>query len=101
MTYKRRMKRYFFHTSDGTIERDLIGTELASDNEARSTAVKFAAKRLVERPEMMWESSDFRVDVTDVKGETLFTMICVAIDGPAYWNKRMQHSVAINDEQLL
>jgi hypothetical protein len=82
------MARYFFHSADGIVDRDTIGTELVNDHAARSAAVRFAAEYLAKDPNMLWESRDFRVDVTDENGETLFTVITVAIDGPGLWRRK-------------
>jgi hypothetical protein len=78
------MPRYFFHTADGSVDRDTEGQELRDANAARTQAVKFAADCLADNPEFLWQSCDFRVDVTDEADLTVFTLITIALDGPSY-----------------
>ncbi len=59
------MPRYFFHTADGSRERDEEGTELPDHNAARREAIKLAGAVLSEQPDVLWHSRDFRVEVTD------------------------------------
>ena len=77
------MPRYFFHRSDGYVERDDEGVELSSLHAARVEAVTFAGASLAEEPEQVWNGQDFRVEVTDEQGLLLFTVITLAIDSPA------------------
>jgi hypothetical protein len=82
--YSPYMPRYFFHTADGSVDRDISGTELPNANAARTYAVKFAAECLAADPGYLWESGEFRIDVTDEQNRTVFTMISIAIAGPEY-----------------
>jgi hypothetical protein len=75
--------RYFFHTADGSRERDTTGTVLASYEEARAAAIQYAGDVLSHEPEHLWKDSDFRVEVTDEHDLMLFTVIMLAVDAPA------------------
>jgi hypothetical protein len=77
------MPRYFFHTADGSRERDTEGTELANYREARAVAIQHAGELLTHEPEHLWHDSDFRIEVTDETGLILFTVIMLAVDAPA------------------
>jgi hypothetical protein len=77
------MPRYFFHTADGSRDRDLVGTELNNYREARAAAIQYAGDVLSHEPEQLWDDADFRIEVTDETGLMLFTVIMLAIDAPA------------------
>lgn len=76
------MPRFFFHLTDGTIERDQDGTELETLAEARIQAAIFAGGALREDPKHVWKGQELRVEVTDEAGDLLFTVITLAIDSP-------------------
>lgn len=69
--------------ADGSRERDEEGTELPDHNAARREAIKFAGAVLNDQPDVLWDSRDFRVEVTDEAGLMLFTIITLAVDAPA------------------
>ena len=54
------MPRYFFHTANGSRERDEEGTELLDHNAARREAIKLAGAVLSEQPDVLWGHRDFR-----------------------------------------
>ena len=68
------MPRYFFHSEDGFLEHDGEGTELADQAAARVEAVRLAGGLLQDRPQALWESTRWRLLVTDVTGMILFTI---------------------------
>ena len=74
------MPRYFFHTADGSRERDTTGTELRDCNAARREAVRFAGAVLSHEPEILWDGHDFLIEVTDASDLMLFTIIMRAVD---------------------
>ena len=74
--------RYFFHTADGSRERDVVGVELADLPDARRQAVAFLGECMRDNPNIL-EDHDFRVEVTDIRGLLLFTVITIAINAPA------------------
>ena len=68
------MPRYFFHSEDGRLEHDHEGTELADVGAARTEAVRFAGSLLSNRPQALWESTRWRLLVTDESALILFTI---------------------------
>ena len=77
------MPRYFFHTADGSRDRDTEGTELPDARTARVSAIRYAGDVLSDQPELLWDGRDFRVEVTTEEGDLLFTIITLAVDAPA------------------
>ncbi len=77
------MPRYFFHTADGSRDRDLDGTELASAAAARVEAIRYAGHVISDEPDRLLDGRDFRVEVTGEDGALLFTIITLAVDAPA------------------
>ena len=68
------MPRYFFHSEDGHLEHDSSGTELPDAGAARIEAVRFAGSLLADRPQALWESTRWRMLVTDENAAILFTI---------------------------
>ena len=68
------MPRYFFHSEDGRLEHDETGTELADTAAARVAAVQFAGALLRDRSQALWESTRWRMLVTDETDAILFTI---------------------------
>jgi len=77
------MPRYFFHTADGGRDRDRQGVELADAAAAHKEAIRFAGTVLNDEPDLLGGGRDFRVEVTDERGDLLFTIIALAVDAPA------------------
>ena len=77
------MPRYFFHTADGTRERDHEGTELPDQAAARIAAIRLTGALISDRPDYLWDGRDFRVEVMTERGDLLFTIITLAVDAPA------------------
>ena len=77
------MPLYHFNLADGSFDPDPEGTELANVNEARAEAVRYAGAIMRERPEVVWDGGDWRVEVTGPDRNLLFTVIVIAIDAPA------------------
>lgn len=77
------MPRYFFHSLDGSVDRDTEGTELADWRQARKHAVLYASALLSDDPDVVWHGDDFRIEVTDAEQAILFTVVVFAIDGTA------------------
>lgn len=77
------MPRYFFHSADGTRDRDTDGTELPDQAAARKEGIKYAGLVMAEQPDSLWDGRDFRVEVADEAQQLLFTIIMLAIDAPA------------------
>jgi hypothetical protein len=73
--------RYFFHTADGSRERDVVGVELPALPDARHQAITFLGECIKDDPNLL-EHHDFRVEVTDTLGELLLTVITIAVSAP-------------------
>ena len=82
------MQRFFFHTADGSRDRDTTGTELPDQGTARVRAIQYAGECLTHEPSVLWDGRDFRVEVTDESGALLFTIITLAINAPAAGSTR-------------
>ncbi len=74
------MARFFFHTVDGRRDRDTTGTELPDAVAARVAAIRYAGDLLSDQPDMLWDGSDFRVEVTDEQSKLVCTIITIAVD---------------------
>ena len=74
------MPRYFFHRTDGYVDHDNEGVELADLRAVRTEAVMFAGASLRDDPDQVWGGQDFRIEVTDAQGMLLFTVVTLAID---------------------
>ena len=76
--------RYFFNLAGAIHRPDNKGLMIATLSDARIEAVKFAAEYLRDRPELVWLGEEFRVEVTDGEGRTMFTFIAVGVDSPPH-----------------
>lgn len=77
------MPRYFFHSEDGRLEHDAVGTELADTASARLEAVRFAGALLKDRAQALWEGTRWRLLVTDESALILFTVEVNTVIGAA------------------
>ena len=77
------MPRYFFHSEDGRLEHDDEGTELADSGAARIAAVQLAGALLKDRSQALWESTRWRLLVTDEHAAILFTIEMSTVIGSA------------------
>jgi hypothetical protein len=77
------MPRYFFHVIDGVTCTDLEGVEIGSLAEARREAVRLSGEILSEHPGDFWTDEQWRMDVADESGLTLFALHFSAVDAPA------------------
>ena len=73
------MPRYFFHTDDRT---DAEGTELASVEVAKCSAVTLAGKIICEKPERFWDKAEWSMTVTDDRGLTLLQLQIIGTEAP-------------------
>jgi hypothetical protein len=73
--------RYFFHTADGSRDRDTDGTELPDLAAARRQAIIYAGDCMSDDPGILGDR-DFRVEVTDENDLMLFTVITLAVNSP-------------------
>jgi hypothetical protein len=75
------MPVYHFNLADHLIERDIVGTELASPMVARVEAIRFAGAYLADHPELMDDGRRFEVWVTDDADRPVYTVSITARDG--------------------
>ena len=76
------MPRYFFHTADGGRVHDDEGQELADTGAARKAAIRYAGAVLHDEPDILWDGSEFRVEVTDENGAWVLTVVTLAVSAP-------------------
>ena len=74
------MPRYFFHRTDGFVENDREGTELADLHAARQEALIYAGRSMSDDPDLVWDGQEFRVDVTNDTGALLLSVVVRAIE---------------------
>ena len=72
------MPRYFFNLQDGRSRPDREGTELADIGTARAEAVRLSGEVLRDTGAKYWDHPDWRLDVLDERGRTLFSLRFVA-----------------------
>jgi hypothetical protein len=77
------VQRYFFHTADGDVFHDLVGTELPNEDAARIEAARLLGQLVNEKPADVWKDDDFRITVTDEADLILFTIDVAAVVAPA------------------
>jgi hypothetical protein len=75
--------RYFFHTVDGSRDRDTVGTEFPDHAAARKAGIRVAGELLNEDPDRLWDGQEFRVEVTNRDNTLLFTIILRAVNAVA------------------
>jgi hypothetical protein len=68
------MPRYFFHIQDGISSRDTIGTELPDVYTAQAQAIRFSGEILRELGAKFWDGTEWKLEVTDEQGRTLFIL---------------------------
>ncbi|HVV33924.1 MAG TPA: hypothetical protein VHC73_11915 [Vitreimonas sp.] len=69
------MPRYFFHTTNGKRTPDAEGIDLVDVSAARTTAIRLAGELLKDAPDLLCETTDLKVDVTDGNAATLFSVL--------------------------
>jgi hypothetical protein len=65
--------RYFFHIQDGKDIPDAEGLELAGLAEARNQAIVAAGEMIRTDGHTVWNGSEWRMEVIDEAGSTVFT----------------------------
>jgi hypothetical protein len=68
------MPGYFFNVHDGRSSPDQEGTELPDIGTAWAQAVGFSGEVLRDTGAKYWDHPDWRLDVLDEGGRTLFTL---------------------------
>jgi phage terminase large subunit-like protein len=74
---------YFFNVAGAAYDPDVEGYELASMGDARLMAARHAGELLRDRPGVVWQGEELRVEVTDANQLVLFTVIVIGVDAPA------------------
>jgi phage terminase large subunit-like protein len=75
--------RYFFNLAGAVYDPDNEGYELPSLGDARVMAAKHAGEVLRDRPGIVWQGEELRVEVTDKNRLVMFTLIVVGVDAPS------------------
>jgi hypothetical protein len=78
--------RYFFHTTNGKHTADAEGIDLPDASAARVAAIRLAGELLKDAPNLLSETTDLKVEVTDANALALFTVL-VSLLGPAAGQK--------------
>lgn len=76
------MPRYHFHIHDGTTITDRAGRELPDLAAAQRVAIRLAGEAL-EQVDDFWSGHEWRMQVTDAYGLTLFLLDFVGTLAPA------------------
>jgi len=74
--------RYFFHIHDGISLPDDEGTILNDLEAARLEAILLTSALLRENSKDFWNGHEWKLDVADEHGLTLFTLMFIALDAP-------------------
>ena len=77
------MERFFFHVMDGTSAPDHEGVLLSGLGAARIEAVRLTGALLSEIPASVCAGDDWRIEVADQTGLTLFMITVITTDSPA------------------
>ena len=76
------MPRFHFNVLDGTAFIDQVGVELASLNDAKREAMRYAGAMLVDSAGVSRPDREWRVEVTDHQGLALFRLAVSMMDPP-------------------
>jgi phage terminase large subunit-like protein len=79
---------YFFNLAGAIYDPDVVGLELPSLGAARVMAAKHAGEVLRDRPGVVWQGEELRVEVTDSDQLVLFTLIVLGVDAPCSVGKQ-------------
>ena len=77
------MARYFFNLAGAVYDPDNEGFDLPSLGQARVMAAQHAGEVLRDRPGVVWDGEELRVEVTDENRLVMFTLIVVGVDAPS------------------
>ena len=76
------MPRFHFNVLDGTAFIDKTGVELASLNEAKREAMRYAGAMLADSAGVSRPDREWRVEVVDAQGLMLFRLAISMVDPP-------------------
>ena len=77
------MSIYFFEIADANPPIPCVGENLASLDDARRFALKYAAALLCEQKEPFWNGDEWSMTVTDANRLNLFTLMIYSTAAPA------------------
>jgi hypothetical protein len=77
------MARYFFHTADGSRDRDEDGVDLPDIQAARIEAIRYAGEMLTQHPDLLGGAHDFCVEVVNEDEKLLFKVVARAMNATA------------------
>lgn len=77
------MPRFHFHVRDGVTILDERGVELASWEEARLEAIRYAGEIFKDNPQRVKLGEDWLMEVTDEQGLILFRVDFRVMESPA------------------
>ena len=77
------MPRYFFHVHDGASLHDQEGTELPNIYTAQAQAIRTSGELLRDMGARFWDSTAWKLEVADERGQVLFVLRFSAEERPA------------------
>jgi hypothetical protein len=77
-----RLPRYFFHVLDGYAARDTDGTELPDIYAAQEQAIHMSGEILRDMGGKFWNGTEWKLEVTDEHGRSLFVLRFSAEEQP-------------------
>ncbi|MHB8285707.1 MAG: DUF6894 family protein [Caulobacteraceae bacterium] len=83
------MARYYFHTEGSHRFHDETGHEFANENDLAAEALDFLAESLRHDQDSFWNTSTYRVVVTDADGLILYVLDLSGVEAPAIKRRRM------------
>lgn len=76
------MPIYHFNVHDGVECPDRVGSELPDLAAARAEAVRRISDILNQSADSFWSGTPWNINVSDAKGLTLFTIMCLVTTSP-------------------
>jgi hypothetical protein len=73
----------FCNVAGAVYDPDVEGIEMASIDDARIEAARFAGELIRDQPHLAWAGEEIRVEVTDADQLILFTIMMLGVDAPA------------------
>lgn len=77
------MPLFFFHTADGHVFRDRLGTDLVDIDAAKAQAFQLAGRMLQDNAAELWREGGWSIAVTGEGGLELFRVDVVATESSA------------------
>ena len=69
------LPKFLFHVAGGNHVLDVEGKELPNVSAARIEGIKLAGEILKELPSALYQTANFKIDVTDESGQVLFKVL--------------------------